>query len=67
MVTTYEDLKIGLTVKNIKTAKNWMITEFSDSYSSVIRKAPDKLMVRISNGNRYQIISIEDLRKKYTW
>jgi len=67
MITHYENLRVGSMVKNIKTSKNWMITDFNESYSNVNRKSPDKLMVRITNGIKFQTITIEDLKKKFSW
>jgi hypothetical protein len=67
MITHYENLRVGSMVKNIKTSKNWMITDFNESYSNVNRKSPDKLMVRITNGIKFQTITIEDLKKKFNW
>jgi len=68
METRFVGLKVGLMVKNIKTSKNWMITEFVTSYSSVKKQSPDEFKVRLSNGTgRHQVISVEDLRKNFNW
>ena len=54
-------------VQNIKTSKNWMVTDFSESYSSVNKKTPDKLMIRITNGVKFLVMPIDDFKAKYSW
>lgn len=64
----FEGLKIGLVVKNTKTSKNWMLTDFVISYSSVKKPSPDQHEVRLSNGmGKSIVVSVDKLRKNYTW
>lgn len=65
MQTQFEDFKVGQTVKNIKTAKNWMITDFLTGFSNIRQKSPDQFNVRLSDGSKSQIVSVERLRKNY--
>jgi hypothetical protein len=68
MITQFEGLKIGTMVKNLKTSKNWIVTDFISSYSSVKKSEPDVFEVRISNGiGKSQKISIDSLKKNYEW
>jgi hypothetical protein len=64
----FSGLRVGLMVKNIKTSKQWIITDFVTSFSSITKQAPDEYKVRLANGmGKYLIVSVEDLRKNYTW
>jgi hypothetical protein len=55
-------------VKNNKTSKNWIITDFVTSFSSISKQSPDEYKVRLANGmGKYLIVSVDDLRKNYTW
>ena len=68
MQTQFSGLKIGLMVKNNKTEKNWMITEFLTTFSSLKEREPDEYKVRISNGmGKSQIITLNNLKKNYNW
>ena len=68
MQKEFTGLKVGLMVKNNKTSKNWMITELITSYSSVSKQSPDEHKVRLSNGmGKYSIVSIDSLKKNYSW
>jgi hypothetical protein len=68
MDTKFAGLRVGLMVKNTKTSKNWIVTDFVSSYSSVKKSEPDIFEVRISNGaGKYQKISVDSLKKNYSW
>lgn len=64
----FKEIYVGLAVRNRKTQKNWMITEFITGYSTISKKTPDVFKVRVSDGagNNKQI-TIEDLNKKFIW
>lgn len=67
MDTKFAGLTVGLMVKNNKTSKNWMITDLVTSYSSVKKQLPDQHKVRLSNGAKHLLISVENLNKNYKW
>jgi hypothetical protein len=68
MDTKFAGLRIGLMVKNNKTSKNWMITDFVTSYSSTKKQQPDEFKVRLYNGaGKHITISVESLNKNYKW
>jgi hypothetical protein len=64
----FSGLRVGLMVKNNKTSKNWIITDFVTSFSSIAKQTPDEFKVRLANGmGKYLIVSVSDLRKNYSW
>ena len=64
----FSGLEIGQIIKNNKTLKNWIVTEFITSYSSVKKSQPDQYKVRLSNGmGKSLVVSVDSLRKKYQW
>ncbi len=64
----FNGLKIGQVIKNNKTSKNWTVTEFITSYSSVKKSQPDQYKVRLSNGmGKFIVVSVESLMEKYKW
>ena len=66
MKTQFAGLKIGQTVKNSKTSKNWIITDFISAFSSTKTKSPDEFKVRLSNGaGKTLLVSVEVLKKNY--
>ena len=68
MQTQFSDLKIGLMVKNNKTSKNWMITDFVTSFSSIKKQTPDVFKVRLSNGaGKTMLLTVDNLKKNYSW
>lgn len=53
-------------VKNKKTKKNWLVTEFISSYSSLNQSNPDVFSVRLSNGmGKTILVSVDDINTKY--
>jgi hypothetical protein len=68
MQEQFSGLRVGLMVKNNKTSKNWIITDFVTSFSSIAKQSPDEYKVRLANGmGKYLIVSVDDLRKNYAW
>jgi hypothetical protein len=64
----FNGLQIGQVIKNNKTLKNWIVTEFITSYSSVKKSQPDQYKVRLSNGmGKFIVVPVDSLRKKYKW
>ena len=41
----FSGLRVGLMVKNNKTSKNWIITDFVTSFSSITKQSPDEYKV----------------------
>lgn len=55
-------------VKNKKTNKNWLITDFVSSHSTLNKKAPDVFSVRLSNGSGKSItVDVKELKNKFSW
>ena len=44
----FEGIKVGLMVKNIKTSKNWVVTDLITEFSSPGKSTPDVFKVRLS-------------------
>lgn len=61
-------LKIGSLVKNKKTSKIWIVTDFVTSFSSVKKRTPDQFKIRLSNSmNKSILIDEKELEDKYDW
>jgi hypothetical protein len=55
-------------VKNIKTTKNWVVTDLITEFSSPDKSIPDIYKVRLSNGaGKSQNITVKSLLKNYKW
>lgn len=68
MQTKFSELKVGLMVKNNKTSKNWIVTDFVTSFSSIKKQSPDEFKVRLSNGmDKTILVSVDVLKKNYSW
>jgi hypothetical protein len=64
----FTGLSVGLMVKSNKTLKSWIITDFVTSYSAVNKSNPDQFKVRLSDGaGKNTIVSVDALKKNYTW
>ncbi len=68
MKTNLLGLKIGSIVKNKKTSKIWIVTDFVTSYSSVKKRTPDQFKIRLSNSmNKSILVDEKELNEKFDW
>ncbi len=68
MKTNLSGLKIGSLVKNKKTSKTWIVTDFVTSFSSVKKRTPDQFKIRLSNSmNKSILVDEKELQDKYNW